>query len=378
MREDGPVTRGEGSVMSDDPTTGRNENGKSSESQPLLDIRNLEVGFRTEDGVVQAVRGVSFQVRPGEILAVVGESGSGKSVTQLGLLGLLPKRTARISGEVWFRTGGDSGTGRELLAMPESKLRKLRGKDIAMIFQDPMTALNPVHRIGKQIGEIIRLHDKSVSAETAEQRAVELLGLVGVSQPETRVRQYPHEFSGGMRQRVMIAMAIANDPDLLIADEPTTALDVTIQAQVLNLLQKAQAETGAATILITHDLGVVAEMAERVVVMYAGKIVETGPVGDLFARPRHPYTEGLLNSIPRLDLEEQELTAIPGNPPNMLHPPAGCAFAPRCALRQGRMRCVTETPELIELGRDRSTACHFHDELGADATDSDDPQEASR
>ncbi len=322
--------------------------------QPLLSIDDLAVEFKTEDGIARALDGVTFDIEKGEIVAIVGESGSGKSVTALSILGLLRKPAARVvRGSVRFE-------GRDVLAMSPRELRDLRGKDAAMIFQDPMTALNPVHRVGKQIAETVRLHG-TVDKKTAFARAVELLTLVGVAQPGTRARQYPHEFSGGMRQRAMIAMAIANNPALLIADEPTTALDVTIQAQVLSLLRAAQAETGAATILITHDLGVVAEMAERVLVMYAGRIVERADVHSLFARPRHPYTVGLLDSIPRLDAETQALKPIPGSPPSLLAPPPGCPFAPRCALR--RSVCVTERPPLIDIGDGRATACHFHEEL---------------
>jgi oligopeptide/dipeptide ABC transporter ATP-binding protein len=293
---------------------------------------------------------VSFDVRAGEVVAIVGESGSGKTVTALSVLGLLRSRVVR--GEVSLR-------GEDLLAMSRRRLRAVRGKDVAMVFQDPMTALNPVHRVGRQIAEAIRLHT-DVPAREAHARAVALLDLVGVARPDVRARQYPHEFSGGMRQRAMIAMAIANDPALLIADEPTTALDVTIQAQVLDLLRTAQRETGAATVLITHDLGVVAEMAERVLVMYAGRIVERADVHALFAQPRHPYTVGLLNSLPRLDGAES-LTPIPGSPPNLLARTPGCPFAPRCPLR--RDVCDTERPPLIEIGDGRASACHFHAEV---------------
>ncbi|MBB4907906.1 ABC transporter ATP-binding protein [Actinophytocola algeriensis] len=318
---------------------------------PLLTVEDLAVEFRTEDGVARALDGVSFTVEAGETVAIVGESGSGKSVTALTVLGLLRRPPARIvRGSVRFRD-------RELLRLSRDELRKIRGKDAAMVFQDPMTALNPVQRVGKQIAEAIRLHS-AVSRQQAMARAVDLLGLVGMAQPGTRARQYPHEFSGGMRQRAMIAMAIANDPALLIADEPTTALDVTIQAQVLSLLRTAKQETGAATVLITHDLGVVAEMAERVLVMYAGRIVEQADVRSLFASPRHPYTAGLLASIPRLDVESQTLTPIPGSPPSLLAPPPGCPFAPRCALRQGRAECVSERPALREVDG-HATACHF-------------------
>jgi len=325
-------------------------------SEPLLVVDDLAVEFKTEDGIARALDGVSFEINAGETVAIVGESGSGKSVTALSVLGLLRQPPASIvRGSVRLR-------GTELLGMSRRKLGEIRGKDAAMVFQDPMTALNPVHRIGKQIAETVRLHS-DLGKKEAMARAVDLLGLVGMAQPAARARQYPHEFSGGMRQRAMIAMAIANDPSLLIADEPTTALDVTIQAQVLNLLRTAQQETGAATVLITHDLGVVAEMAERVLVMYAGRIVERADVRSLFRSPRHPYTVGLLESIPRLDSEAQALTPIPGSPPSLLAPPPGCPFAPRCALRKGRSRCVEERPALVSVGDGRATACHFSEEL---------------
>ncbi|MBB5791273.1 ABC transporter ATP-binding protein [Jiangella mangrovi] len=323
---------------------------------PLLEVRDLVVEFATEGGTVHAVNGVSFDVEPGEMLCVVGESGSGKSVTAMAVLGLLRRPPATVTAtRVGFR-------GEDLLGATPERLRELRGDDISVVFQDPMTALNPVHRVGKQIAEIVRLH-RPVSRKQAWQRAVDLLALVGVPDPAARARQYPHEFSGGMRQRVMIAMAIANEPALLIADEPTTALDVTIQAQVLGLLRKAQRETGAATILITHDLGVVAEMADRVVVMYGGAIVEQGDVATVFAAPRHPYTLGLLHSLPRLDRDTGELTPIAGSPPNLTAPPGGCTFAPRCAQSAGRERCLTDRPALVPLGTGHETACHFHDEL---------------
>jgi oligopeptide/dipeptide ABC transporter ATP-binding protein len=325
-------------------------------TEPLLVVEDLAVEFTTEDGIAKALDGVTFEINAGETVAIVGESGSGKSVTALSVLGLLRQPPARIvRGSVRLR-------GQELLGMSPKRLREIRGKDAAMIFQDPMTALNPVHRVGSQIAENIRLHS-DLGKKAAFARAIGLLELVGVAQPATRARQYPHEFSGGMRQRAMIAMAIANDPSLLIADEPTTALDVTIQAQVLGLLRTAQQETGAATVLITHDLGVVAEMAERVLVMYAGRIVEQADVRSLFRSPRHPYTVGLLDSIPRLDVEAQSLTPIPGSPPSLLAPPPGCPFAPRCALRKGRSRCVEERPALAPVGSGRASACHFSEEL---------------
>jgi oligopeptide/dipeptide ABC transporter ATP-binding protein len=336
------------------PRQVRPDLGGASESEPLLRIDGLSVEFRTGDGVVRAVTGVSLSVYAGEIVAVVGESGSGKTVTAMSVLRLLPD-TANVEADaISFR-------GTDLRTLSARELRKIRGGPVGMIFQDPMTALNPVMTVGAQVAEAVLLHQNRPDKRAAWDRAVELLRLVGVPDPAQRVRQYPHEFSGGMRQRAMIAMAIANNPDLIIADEPTTALDVTIQAQVLALLKKAQAETGAATILITHDLGVVAELADRVVVMYAGRVVETAGVGELFAAPRHPYTKGLLASLPRMDVDVDQLDPIPGNPPNMTDPPAGCAFHPRCPL--ARERCVTERPELVEIGAGRTTACHFHDEL---------------
>ncbi len=329
--------------------------------EPLLAFDDLAVEFRTEDGVVRAVDGVSYDIRPGEIVGVVGESGSGKSVTAMSALGLIrpPGRITR--GAVRFR-------GRDLRSLPPRELRGIRGGEIAMIFQDPMTALNPVIPVGKQIGEAIRLHDSTVDSAGARRRVLDLLARVGVPSPDSRYRQYPHEYSGGMRQRAMIAMALANGPALLIADEPTTALDVTIQAQVLELLREAQRETEAATILITHDLGVVAELADRVVVMYAGRVVEQGDVRTIFTAPRHPYTIGLMASKPRMDTDVGELQPIPGSPPSLLDPPPGCPFQPRCALAGSRDRCRTERPEPVPVGTGHVTACHFHEELAAEVT----------
>ncbi|MFL6127049.1 ABC transporter ATP-binding protein [Actinophytocola sp.] len=325
-------------------------------TQPLLRIESLRVDFPTDDGVVHAVDGVDLEVFPGEIVAVVGESGSGKSVTAMSVLRLLREPPARVSADVLtFRD-------HDLRTLSPADLRALRGGPVGMIFQDPMTALNPVMTIGDQIAEAVLLHQAERDRRAARRRAVDLLGLVGVPDAAQRARQYPHEFSGGMRQRAMIAMAIANDPDLIIADEPTTALDVTIQAQVLELVRKAQRETGAATVLITHDLGVVAELADRVVVMYAGRVVETAGVEALFAQPRHPYTVGLLASLPRMDIDTDELNAIPGNPPNMIDPPSGCPFHPRCPL--ARERCVTERPGLREVAPGRRSACHYAEEVG--------------
>jgi oligopeptide/dipeptide ABC transporter ATP-binding protein len=332
--------------------------GGGGDKGPLLRIDGLRVDFRTDDGVVHAVADVSLTVEPGEIVAIVGESGSGKTVTAMSVLRLLPKAAEVAAEAIAFR-------GTDLRTLSAAELRRIRGGPVGMIFQDPMTALNPVMSVGAQVAEAVLLHQRRPDRKAAWQRAVELLRLVGVPDPAQRVKQYPHEFSGGMRQRAMIAMAIANDPDLIIADEPTTALDVTIQAQVLALLKKAQAETGAATILITHDLGVVAELADRVVVMYAGRVVESAGVRELFAVPRHPYTKGLLASLPRMDVDVDQLDPIPGNPPNMSDPPTGCAFHPRCPLV--RERCRTERPALLQIGAGRSSRCHFHDELAVTA-----------
>ena len=318
----------------------------------LLVIENLTVAFPTDDGVVNAVRGVSYTVRAGEALGIVGESGSGKSVSSLAVMGLLPKN-ARISGSVRFR-------GRELLGLDEGEYSKLRGNRIAMIFQDPLTSLNPVYTIGFQISEAVLAHH-DVSKHEARDRSIELLSTVGIPFPEQRVDSYPHELSGGMRQRVVIAIAMANNPDVIIADEPTTALDVTVQAQVLEALEAAREATGAALILITHDLGVIAGHAERISVMYAGKLVETGTTEDVFYRPRMPYTLGLLGSLPRMDQERHErLTPIKGSPPSLLNLPPGCPFTPRCPLAEEI--CDHEEPALIEIpGTGHSAACHFRD-----------------
>lgn len=289
----------------------------------LLSVNDLRVRFATDDGVVQAVDGASFALAPGEILAIVGESGSGKSVTAQTVIGLTRAPNATIDGSVEFR-------GRELNGLDDEGLREVRGEHIAMVFQDPMTSLNPVYRVGAQIVEMIRAH-RDVSKAEARQRAIELLKLVGIPNPEGRIDNYPHEFSGGMRQRVMIAMALALEPEVLIADEPTTALDVTVQAQILRLIERFNRERELAVVLITHDLGVVAEVADRVVVMYAGQIVEDGTLDEVFYNPQHPYTWGLLGSLARLDQPRPErLPQIAGAPPSLLSPPTGCRFAPRC------------------------------------------------
>ncbi len=305
----------------------------------LLQVEDLVVRFRTHEGAVYAVNGVSFEVEEGETLGLVGESGCGKSVTSLAIMRLLPKPAGRIEG------GRVVFDGTELLALKEEEMRDLRGKELAMIFQDPMTSLNPVLTVEEQMVETIRAHRK-VDQDAARKRAIELLAMVGIPHPEDRLRSYPHQFSGGMRQRVMIAIALALEPKLLIADEPTTALDVTIQAQVLELLRDLTTRLGTAAILITHDLGVVAGMTQRINVMYAGFIVETAPTAELFAHPSHPYTVGLLHSIPRLDaVQGEELIPIEGRPPDQRQEPVGCPFAPRCAWRLGA--CWTDNPKLL-------------------------------
>jgi len=289
----------------------------------LLEVRDLKVQFATDDGVVRAVDGVSFSVEAGRSLGIVGESGSGKSVSNLSLLGLTRAGNASFSGEVMFE-------GRDLLKMPEAELRQIRGEEIAMIFQDPLSSLHPFYRVGDQLIEAVRAHH-DVSKRAGKDRAIEMLQMVGIPEPRSRVDSYPHEFSGGMRQRAMIAMALINSPKLLIADEPTTALDVTVQAQILELIERLQSETGTAVILITHDLGVVAEVTHDIAVMYAGRVVERAPTAELFAAPQHPYTWGLLRSIPRLDSpRDEELVPIEGRPPSMITRPSGCAFHPRC------------------------------------------------
>jgi peptide/nickel transport system ATP-binding protein len=297
------------------------------EIEPLLEVNDLRVSIPTEDGVVKAVTGPSFRLARGRTLGIVGESGSGKSITALTLLGLTRRYGAQISGEVRF-------LGRDLLAMPEPQLRDLRGDEIAMIFQDPLAALHPFKKVGSQIVEAMTAH-RSISRADARRRTVELFALVGIPDPARRLDDYPHEFSGGMRQRAMIAMALANEPQLLIADEPTTALDVTVQAQILALMRRLQAELGMAIIMITHDLGVIAEMADEVCVMYAGAFVEQAPVRELFGDPQHPYTWGLLGSIARLDVgRDALLVPIAGRPPSLISPPSGCTFHPRCLHRQ--------------------------------------------
>jgi oligopeptide/dipeptide ABC transporter ATP-binding protein len=317
----------------------------------LLEVTDLRTSFSTEDGTVRAVDGVSFRLEPGRVLGIVGESGSGKSVTCLSMLGLTPKRRTTVTGSAVFK-------GRDLLAMGDRELRGIRGAEIAMIFQDPMTSLNPVRTIGFQLTEAVRLHGRVPSRE-AETRARDTLASVGIPNPAERMKAYPMELSGGMRQRVMIAMALLNEPDLLIADEPTTALDVTTQAQVLGLLRSLRERTSASIILITHDLGVIADLCDDVLVMYAGRPVEQGEVREIFADPQHPYTWGLLASLPRMNLGQRRIRAITGSPPSLLAVPPGCPFHPRCA--HAFDRCSVERPiaEAVAPGSAHLAACHL-------------------
>ncbi len=318
--------------------------------EPLLEVRNLRTYFPTEDGLVKAVDGVSFSLMPGETLGVVGESGSGKSVSFLTVMGLVTSSQAVIEGEVIFR-------GQDLLKIPPDELRAVRGAQISMVFQDPMTSLHPFYKVGAQIVEAIRAH-QNISKKEAFDQTVEMLRRVGIPKPEERARQYPHEFSGGMRQRAMIAMALSLNPDLLIADEPTTALDVTVQAQILDLIARLRDEFNTAVVLITHDLGVVAEHCDHIQVMYAGKIVESGNAHDIYYGAHHPYTWGLLSSIARLDLEEKErLRPIKGLPPSLIFVPPGCAFHPRCP--HAFDRCRQEVPALLPSDGFHADACHL-------------------
>jgi len=328
-----------------------------SPSPPLLEVDNLQVAFDTEDGLLHAVDGVSFSVEAGRTLGIVGESGCGKSVSASAILRLVPSPPGRIlGGEIRF-------DGNEILSLPIERLSQIRGNEISMIFQDPMTSLNPVFTVEKQMWEVLRLRFGLGRAE-ARKRSIEMLRTVGIADPEDRIISYPHELSGGMKQRVMIAMALLCEPKLLIADEPTTALDVTIQAQILRLIKELQARTGAAVIVITHDMGVIAETCDEVAVMYAGRVVEQGEVSDIFRRSRHPYTKGLLDSIPKKGVEKKaELPTIEGVVPSLLHPPDGCRFAPRCRKRASlaeveQQRCFEEDPLLHSVGRGL-VACHF-------------------
>jgi oligopeptide/dipeptide ABC transporter ATP-binding protein len=329
--------------------------------EPLLSVRDLKVRFKTDDGVVKAVDGVSYDIYPNEVLGIVGESGSGKSVSSLAVMGLLPK-SAEVTGEIVFR-------GQDLLRMPEDDRRKLRGGRLAMVFQDALAALNPVFTVGDQICEAIGAHQPPMSKSAKRKMAIDLLEVVGIPNPSARIDQYPHEFSGGMRQRAMIAMSISNEPDVLIADEPTTALDVTIQAQVMEVLERIQDRTNSAIVLITHDLGVVAGVADRVMVMYAGRAVETSVVDEIFYHPRHPYTIGLMASLPRLDASggrSERLYRIKGQPPSLIFLPTGCPFHPRCEFALTPEPCATIRPELELVdhvyGR-HMAACHRRQEM---------------
>jgi len=323
-------------------------------TDPFLKVEDLRVLFPTEDGVVSAVDGVSFSVQKGKTLAIVGESGSGKSVTSQAIMGLVNRKTATMTGEVRL-------DGEELVSARPEQVRSLRGKRMAMIFQDPLSSLHPFYTVGKQLSEAIRVH-QNVSKAAALRQSMEMLARVGIPSPERRIKDYPHNLSGGMRQRVMIAMALLNDPELLIADEPTTALDVTVQAQILDLLRDLQKEFGTAIVLITHDLGVVADMADDVVVMYGGRIVERGGIDDIYYRPEMPYTWGLLGSVPRMDVNRSErLEPIPGQPPSLIRLPTGCVFRPRCPYHElvPGDRCDTERPELLPVSPDHAVRCHL-------------------
>jgi oligopeptide transport system ATP-binding protein len=323
----------------------------------LLEVEDLHVEFRTKRGVVNANNGISYTLRERETLAILGESGSGKSVSAQAVMGLIDSPPGFITkGSIRYRD-------RDLLQMPERERQRIRGAEIAMIFQDALSALNPVFSVGWQIGEMFRKH-QGTSRSEAKKKAIELMERVRIPGARNRVDSYPHEFSGGMRQRVMIAMALALDPDVLIADEPTTALDVTVQAQIMQLLSDVQAETGLGLILITHDLGVVADVADRIAVMYAGEIVETAPVYDIYANPAHPYTEGLIASIPRADQKGSQLTPIPGAPPNLMDIPSGCPFHPRCPYARHEPRdCFRDDPPLHDVAAGRGSRCHYWDEV---------------
>jgi oligopeptide transport system ATP-binding protein len=336
-----------------DITVGPGDGGARDE--PLLVVDDLQVEFRTREGVARAVNGVSYTVDAGETLAVLGESGCGKSVTAQAIMGILDTPPGFVTG------GSVRLDGVDLLALPENQRRAYRGEAIAMIFQDALSALNPVYSVGRQIAEMFRVH-RDMSQKEGLVKAVELMDLVRISAAKERVNDYPHQFSGGMRQRIMIAMSIALQPQVLIADEPTTALDVTVQAQVMELLADLQDELNMALILITHDLGVVADVADRIAVMYAGRIVEQAPVGDLYHRPAHPYTQGLLRSIPRVDAKGTELFAIKGLPPNLTRVPPGCSFNPRCVYARDVCRDGA-APPLEQLSDTRAVACHFYEEV---------------
>ncbi len=341
--------------MTTTPTTRPGAAAPPAGDTAYLDVRDLHVHFPTDDGLVKAVDGLTFAVERGRTIGIVGESGSGKSVTSQAILGLHRRTRARASGQIWL-------DGEDLMTVSNEHLRGLRGSKMAMIFQDPLSALHPYYTVGRQIVEGIRVHHADTSKQAAREHAIDLLKRVGIPNPAKRADQYPHEFSGGMRQRAMIAMALANNPSLLIADEPTTALDVTVQAQILDLMRDLQAEYQSAIIVITHDLGVVAEMADEILVMYAGKCVERGPVDAVFYEPEHPYTWGLLSSMPRLDRTRQtRLNPVPGNPPSLIHVPSGCAFNPRCRFRSEvpNDACRIEVPELEQCAPDHLVRCHI-------------------
>ncbi len=323
----------------------------SENQKPLLEIKNLSTFFYTEDGIVRAVDGVDLSLYPGEVLGLVGESGCGKSVTSLSIMRLIAPPGKIVTGEIWFE-------GKNLVQLSEDQMRKIRGERISMIFQQPQTSLNPVFMTGDQVSEVYEVHEK-LKRKEAWSRSVDLFRMVGIPDPERRARSYPHEMSGGMAQRIMIAMALALRPALLIADEPTTALDVTIQAQILDLMRELRSQVGASVILITHDLGVIAEMAERVAVMYAGEVVEQADVNSLFDEPLHPYTQGLINSIPILGKHKARLEVIPGSVPNLINLPPGCRFAPRCKARQEANLdiCNQQDPNLIEIQKGHQVRC---------------------
>ena len=338
-------------------TLGTASTGAVGAKAPVLSVRDLVVHFPTEDGLVKAVDGVSFDLLPGKTLGIVGESGSGKSVTSLAIMGLHRGTRAKVSGSINL-------AGTDLVKSSDEELRRMRGNEVAMIFQDPLSALHPYYTVGNQIIEAYLVHHPGDKAK-ARERAIEMLGLVGIPNPRNRIDRYPHEFSGGMRQRAMIAMALVNDPKVLIADEPTTALDVTVQAQILELMLDLQRQMGSAIIMITHDLGVVAHMAHDIMVMYGGKQVETGNALEIFHDPKHPYTVGLLNSMPRLDrVKTDRLDPIPGSPPSLINLPPGCAFNPRCNRKDDipNGRCLREVPALFPVPPARSARCFLYDQ----------------
>ena len=325
-----------------------------NENKPLLEVKNLKTYFFTEDGIVKAVDGVDFEVNQGEVLGLVGESGCGKSVTSLSIMRLVGVPGKVVEGQVLF-------SGRDLLKLPESEMVHMRGNRISMIFQQPQSSLNPVFTVGDQVAEVLQIH-QNMTKEASWKRAIELLSLVGIPDAANRAKSYPHEVSGGQAQRVMIAMALALVPELLIADEPTTALDVTIQAQILDVIRDMRKKLGSSVILITHDLGIIAEMADRVAVMYAGQIVEQAPVGELFEHPRHPYTQGLIASIPILGRVTEKLEVIPGSVPNLVNLPVGCRFAPRCKFAM--KVCTEEAPSLLQAGSEHLVRCFLYESRG--------------